>query len=183
MTDREIIQGLIARDNQVTQEFFFHSCRPLFGSIVAQIFDGNANYDELVNELYLYLMENDAVRLKSFSFRSSVYQWLKITAIRFFLKKREEMIGPVPTDTLYEQVNVPDESSDVSAIADVHRLLAAMPNQRYALVIRRLHLEGWNSNELAEEMHITIANLYNIKRRAIAQLTNVALNDIQEYGK
>ena len=32
-------------------------------------------------------------------------------------------------------------------------------------------------------MNITTANLYNIKRRAMAQLTRVALNDIKEYGK
>ena len=30
MTDQEIIQGLIARDNRVTEEFFFVCCRPLF---------------------------------------------------------------------------------------------------------------------------------------------------------
>ena len=27
MTDQEIIQGLIARDNRVTKEFFFDKCR------------------------------------------------------------------------------------------------------------------------------------------------------------
>ena len=37
--------------------------------------------------------------------------------------------------------------------------------------------------ELAQEMNITTANLYNIKRRAVAQLTRTALNDIKEYGK
>ena len=37
--------------------------------------------------------------------------------------------------------------------------------------------------QLAREMNITTANLYNIKRRAMAQLTQVALNDIREYEK
>ena len=32
-------------------------------------------------------------------------------------------------------------------------------------------------------MNITTANLYNIRRRAMAQLTRVALNDIKKYGK
>ena len=32
-------------------------------------------------------------------------------------------------------------------------------------------------------MNITTANLYNIKRRSIAQLTRIALNDIKAYGK
>ena len=37
--------------------------------------------------------------------------------------------------------------------------------------------------ELAAEMHITTDNLYNIKRRAMMQLMQVALNDIRAYGK
>ena len=107
MTDQEIIQGLIARDNRVTKEFFFDKCRPLFCSIMQKVFDYEVDYDELVNELYVYLMENDAIKF----------------------------------------------------------------------------LEDWEPEQLAKDMNITTANLYNIKRRAVAQLTRAALNDIKEYGK
>ena len=51
MTDQEIIQGLINRDNRVTEEFFFVRCRPLFLSIIGKVFDYQVEYDELVNEL------------------------------------------------------------------------------------------------------------------------------------
>jgi len=53
-----------------------------------------------------------------------------------------------------------------------------MPNQRYVHVIRRLVLEEQKPEQLAEEMNITAANLYNIRRRAMAQLTRVALQDV-----
>ena len=37
---------------------------------------------------YIYtLMEDDAIKLRNFEYRSSVYQWLKILATRFFIKK------------------------------------------------------------------------------------------------
>ena len=62
MTDCEIIQGLIARDNRVTEEFFFVRCRPLFLSIIGKVFDYQVEYDEMVNELYLYLMDHDAAK-------------------------------------------------------------------------------------------------------------------------
>ena len=58
-----------------------------------------------------------------------------------------------------------------------------MPTKRYVQVIRRLILEDCDPEELALEMNITTANLYNIKRRAMAQLTRIALNDIKAYGK
>ena len=53
MTDQQIIQGLIDRDNRVTKEFFFVKCRPLFCSIMQKVFDYEVDYDEFVNELYV----------------------------------------------------------------------------------------------------------------------------------
>ena len=184
MTDQEIIQGLIARDNRVTEEFFFVKCRPLFYSVMKLVFDYEVEYDEMINELYLYLMKNDASKLRNFQYRSSVYQWLKVLAIRFFIKKRARMIDDTPQKTPYDEGNQTAETEkDMTAEGDMERLFDNMPNKRYVHVIRRLILEDWEPEQLAKEMNITTANLYNIKRRAMAQLTSVALQDIKEYGK
>ena len=184
MTDHEIIQGLIARDNQVTEDFFFVKCRPLFYSVMKQVFDYEVDYDELVNELYIYLMEDDAIKLRNFQFRSSVYQWLKILSIRFFIKIRVRMIDDNSQETPYDSNDQTETSvSEMSAKDDLERLFEAMPTKRYVYVIRRLIIEEWEPDQLAQEMNITTANLYNIKRRAMAQLTRIALNDIKEYGK
>ena len=102
MTDQEIIQGLIARNNRVTEEFFFGSCRPLFLSVMKLVFNYEVDYDEMVNELYIYLMEDDAVKLRNFQYRSTVYQWLKILSIRFFIKKRGRMIDDKSKETPYD---------------------------------------------------------------------------------
>jgi len=184
MTDQEIIKGLINRDNHLTEEFFFDKCRPLFYSVMKLVFDYEVEYDEMVNELYVYLMEDDAYKLRNFQYRSSVYQWLKILAIRFFIKKRARMIDGNSQVTLYDgQGQEPDSQTATSAEYDIERLFEAMPNQRYVHVIRRLILEDCEPEILAKEMNITTANLYNIKRRSMAQLTRIALNDIKEYGK
>ena len=184
MTDQEIIQGLIARDNRVTEEFFFVKCRPLFIHVMKLVFDYEVEYDEMVNDLYLYLMENDAEKLRNFEYRSSLYLWLKILAIRYFIKKRSRMIEDSSQEALYDGHNQTATSeSGSSALGDLERLFEAMPTKRYVHVIRRLILEDWEPEQLAAEMDITTANLYNIKRRAIAQLTRTALNDIKEYGK
>ena len=182
MTDQEIIEGLIARDNRVTKEFFFDKCRPLFCSIMQKVFDYEVNYDEFVNELYVYLMEDDAVKLRNFEYRSSAYQWLKVLAIRFFIHKRGRMIDDTSQETPYDG-NQQAENTDMTAEGDMERLFDNMPNKRYVYVIRCLILEDRDPEHLAHEMNITTANLYNIKRRAMAQLTRVALNDIKEYGK
>ncbi|MBO4720071.1 MAG: sigma-70 family RNA polymerase sigma factor [Prevotella sp.] len=184
MTDQEIIQGLIERNNRVTTEFFFKDCRPLFCSIINYVFDYEVDYDEFVNELYMYLMENDAQKLRNFQFRSSVYMWLKILAIRYFIKKRAFMIDDSSQETPYDgRDQKAATESDMTAGGDLERLFMAMSNQRYVCVLRKLVIEDMEPEQLAKEMGTTTANLYNIKKRAMAQLTRVALNDSKEYGK
>ena len=182
MTDEEIVQALIARDNRVTQEYLFEQCRPLFMSVIQCVFDYEVDYDEFVNELYLYLMENDAARLKQFEGRSSLFTWLKVTSTRFFMKKRNQLIEDSSKETLIEETDL-IESPPAATSLDVLRLLSAMPNRRYAHVIQRLCIEEYSPEDLSMEMHITTDNLYNLKRRAMLQLMQVALNDIHLYGK
>lgn len=182
MTDREIIQGLIDHDERMTQDFFFKKCRPLFTTIIQYVFDYEVEYDEFVNELYLYLMDNDAQKLRSFGFRSSVFQWLKTTAIRFFIKKRNRLIDN-NSHELPSYDHPADGTSDKDAEDDLERLFSLMPNKRYVMVIRRLILDDVKPEILAKEMGTNTANLYNIRRRAIAQLARVCLMDIHYYDK
>ena len=181
-TDQEIIKGLIERDNHMTKDFLFVKCRPLFYSVMNLVFDYEVDYDELVNDLYVYLMEDDAARLRNFQYRSSVYQWLKVLSIRFFIKKRDRMIDDNSQTPLYDMTQLSQEP-EIAARCDLEQLFKAMPTKRYVYVIRRLILEDCEPETLAREMHITTANLYNIKRRSMAQLTRIALNDIKEYDK
>lgn len=182
MTDREIIKGLIDRDEHITQEFFFNQCKPLFYSIIRKTFDYNVEYNELVNELYLYLMENDAARLRSFGYRCSVYHWLKMLSIHFFirLKNRGMVIDNDSHEPPYDEKKPSEDFVSDGNIEneDLKRLIAAMPNKRYAFVIKRFFIDDATPKELAEEMGIEVSNLYNIKQRAIRQLTEVALKDV-----
>lgn len=183
MTDREIVQGLIARDERVTEEFFWGTCRPMFCKIIAQVFCHEVEYDEFVNELYVYLMDDDARKLKDFGYRSSVYTWLKVLAIRYFIRKRDRMIDDSLEKPLYNMPNQAPEEYDRTAVIDLEHLFEQMSNERYVFVIRKLLIDDCEPEQLANEMGVTTANLYNIKRRAMAQLTSIALNDINEYEK
>jgi len=184
MSASDIVEALISRDENVTEQFFFRDCRPLFISIINNVFKHQVDYDEFVNEFYLYLMEKDAFRLRQFEGRSSIYQWIKVVAIRYFIHKRDSVIDMSSKGPLIGQAAAESDvyDCDVSSI-DIYALLEQMPNRRYAYVIRRIVLEEAEPKAVAEELHVTVDNLYNIKKRAIALLTLVALKDIKEYGK
>jgi len=186
MNDQQIIQALIARDARVTQQFFFKDCRPLFMSIMRHVFSYEVDYDEFVNEFYLYLMEDEAYRLRQFQGRSTIYQWMKVVAIRYFMAKRDEMIDMQPKDTLSDSVmqdEAIEEESAMTVRMDVERLFALMPNKRYVYVIRRLVLQEAEPKVVAQELDTNVDNLYNIKRRAMAALTEVALKEIEKNEK
>ena len=186
MTDKEIIKALIARDEQITRQFFFKDCRPLFTSIIRNIFSYEVDYDEFVNEFYLHLMENDAYRLKLFEGRSTIYQWIKIVAIRYFLAKRNNVIDIEPKVSLSDsttQDNSIEEERALTAKMDIERLFDLMPNKRYVYVIRRLVLQEAEPKVVAQELQTNVDNLYNIKKRAIAALTEIALKEVEKYEK
>lgn len=184
MTEQQIIELLIARDEHVTQHFFFEECRPLFMSIIHYVFSYEVDYDEFVNEFYLYLMEDDAYRLKQFQGRSTIYQWMKIVAIRYFIAKRDNMIDMEPKDALTDsdKSEISDDTErKVSAKMDVEHLLSLISNKRYVYVIKRLVLQEAEPKHVAKELGVNVDNLYNIKKRAMAALTEVVLNEVENY--
>lgn len=185
MTDREIVDGIVRRDNLVTRQFFFENCRPLFLSIIKLVFSYQIDYDEFVGELYTYLMEGEAFRLKQFDGRSSLYQWMKTVALRYALRlrKKDILIDNTSKEPLSHKQNLSDNDSWKQSKIDIDNLLSQMPNKRQAYVIRRHLIDGVDEPTLAEEMGVKVSNLYNIKKRAMSALTKVALTDIQRYGK
>ena len=186
MTDQEIVKGLIWRDSRVTAQFFFKDCRPLMLSVIHRVFDKQkVDYDEVISELYIYLMSNDAQRLRQFRFESTLYQWLKTTAIRFCLKLKTDSIviddeSQEPLDNRNRHTGSTESSQ---AKMDARNLLRQMRNQRYAKVIRMLMIDDMPPDEVAKELSVTVDNLYNIKRRAMAALADVALKDKKHYER
>jgi hypothetical protein len=71
----------------------------------------------------------------------------------------------------------------MAARMDIERLLSLMPNRRFAYVLRRLVLQEPDPRRVAEELSTNVDNLYNIKKRAMAALTAIALNEVRNDEK
>ena len=166
---------------------------PMFITIIDRIFDYHVDYDEFVNELYLYLMRPgkdgvDAHILRSFSFRSSLFTWLNRVAIRFFIRNKNQLIGNASSVSLYSQNAVSTRQLDeVDAQMQVEQLFLLMKQgkrgqrlrdvERYILVIRRLDIEGCSPQQVAEELQVRIEAVYNIRTRAMKALRRTALKE------
>ena len=177
MTDQEIIQGLIDRNERITQDFFFRRCQPLIYALISKFYPKGADYDELVNELYLHLMENNARRLRQWEGRSSIYQWLKMVARNFFLDKinHEQMIETEADDRLYKKAkDATTDNSANEAVMDVAAILDLIENDNYRFVLQKHIIEGMSFDELEKVTGIKKTNLYNIKKRALNAMEKIA---------
>lgn len=176
MRDLDIALKLIAHDDTITRQFFYQNCRPLFYKLIGDIFTTHVDYDELVNELYLHLMEDDARRLRSFNGDSSIYQWIKKVAFNFFLdlKLHRRVIENESNDSLYEKRDELVDSSEQEAQMDVATLIDQIENERYRMVLQKVVIEGMDYDELSEITGLKKSNLYNIKKRAMAELERIA---------
>lgn len=190
--ERKIIDGLLARDNKTTKVFFFTKCRPMFHNIIHNVFRDKADYDELVNDLYLYLMEKDGRKLRSFgqddtedNDQDNAYaliKWLRTTAWRYFADKaeREQSIEErrkfvkdedgVDIDVEIEDKNNKDPEIDI----DANICFDMIKLERDRDVLKKYFVEDLEPDVISEKLGISKENLYNIKKRAINRLQQVA---------
>lgn len=170
--DRQIVDGILGNDKQLIGYFFNRKCSKLLSYIIFKVFDGHVDQRELVSELFLYLAKNDWYKLRQFDFRSQLMTWLSVVAIRFFQKKRDELIEKPGTDYLNrkQQSGGYTHGASIDIRMDIRAALLKMPNERYRMVIEALDLHEIRPETLAKEMNITVDNLYNIHRRARVQL-------------
>lgn len=175
-SDKEIIEGILEGHHQIISNFFCNDCKGLFYYVYSQICNYRYEPNEITNEILLYLSENNWHKLRLFDFRSKLITWLTVVTIRYYKKKMAGVIDIPVDDTLKYKSNPYEEPiGSIEAYIDIHNGLSRMPNSRYRSVIQQLDINGVETEELAKEMKISTANLYNIHRRALQQLKVVML--------
>lgn len=172
LDDHELIDGILNNDSRTINYFFNKKCSKLFGYIIINVFDNNLEKkEELANELFIYLAKDNWHKVRQFDFRSQLMTWISVVAVRFFQKKRKELLERTTTIALNDKMWQEQSSSiSIEQRMDIHSALKKMPNARYRQVIEVLDLQDVQPEKLAKEMNITIDNLYNIHRRALVQL-------------
>lgn len=168
--DHALVDGILNNDGKLIEYFFNKKCSGLFAYIILNIFDGNVDKQDLSQELVLYLARNNWYKVRQFDFRSKLMTWITVVAVRFFQKKRKELIEKTGSMPLNDKMWQEQSAISIDRRMDLHNALAKMPNTRYRKVIEVLDLQDVQPDKLAKEMNVTVDNLYNIHRRALVQL-------------
>lgn len=169
-TDEELVRGILNNDPIIIEYFFIKKCSNMFVYILNSVFYGHIDKTELVNELFLFLANDNWRKLRDFNYNSSLMTWITVVATRFFIRKRDKLIENESSEALIIESDKLCHGLISEDSVNLHMAIEAMPNERYQRVIQLLDMQEVSYEDAATELNVSVANLYNIHRRAIAQL-------------
>lgn len=181
-TDQEIVKAILDRDTVITKEFLYRKCYPLFKAVYDKYYTDCESCFELINEIYVYIMtpqkKTNISKLAAFGFRCTLTMWLKIVVENYchqlYARRMEiDRVSDVASDR-----NMPDDESLTENtrsidMEDVRKILNMMPNQRYRQLIMYRYIDEKTNEETAMLLAVTMANYYNMHKRAKAQYCEV----------
>lgn len=197
MSEREIVDAILMRDQMVTQQYLYVKCYPLFNAVFKNYHTDCLTCVEFINEIYTHLLkpsiDTGQCKLQTFLFGSTLTTWLKTVAVfycyeRYRRKKKIAFVEEKNEDvesrgdrfdtyaaSLYEE-------ESLMARDDIEAILCLMPNKRYGMIMRLRYLEGLSNEETAMALGMSIDNFYNKQMRARKQFGEI-LNKERLYGK
>lgn len=193
--DHDIVDALLRRDENITRDFFYRKCYPLFKSIYDNYHTDCSSCMEFISEIYVHILtpnrETGLCKLDNFRFQSTLFTWLK-TVCLFYCYKRFERVnktqterfsdkfeeGGVRIDTVSGSINTDNLSM---AIYDIEVILRLMPNKRYSQLIRLRYLDGHTNEETATLLGMNMNTFYNKHKLAKEQYIKI-LNKEKNYG-
>lgn len=181
-TDQEIVKAILDRDTIITKEFLYRKCYPLFKAVYDKYYTDCENCFELINEIYVYIMipqkKTNVSKLAAFGFRCTLTMWLKIVVENYchqlYARRMEiDRDSDVGSDRSMPDDESLTENTRSIDMEDVHKILNMMPNQRYRKLIEYRYVDEKSNEETATLLAITMANYYNMHKRAKAQYCEV----------
>lgn len=161
----------ICSDEHFAYYFFHEKCRPLFSNILWKIYGNNADYDELVNELYLKLKSPNSEgvfwhSLKTFDYKTTLFHWIKTVAVRHFY---------IPSNEVFA---IPSHLIDSGIIEE---MFSGLQKAAYRKFMWFTYIERLNNDVIAEKLQIERSQLSALSRGAIKQFKSIIENNYPEY--
>lgn len=181
-TDQEIVKAILCRNTEITKEFLYRKCYPLFAAIHRRYYTDCETPIELINEIYVYILiphkDTHHSKLQDFGFRCTLAMWLKVVTENYCHQLYSKRIDIDRESDVSSDRNIPNDASLTENtrnidMEDVHRILNMMPNQRYRKLIEYRYVCEKTNEETASLLGMNMANYYNKHKLAKAQYCEV----------
>jgi RNA polymerase sigma factor (sigma-70 family) len=174
--DRHLVSQILGGNSKVAAYFLTQKCTRIFEYIINTRLRGlGLQTDDLVNDFYIYLQENDWEKLRQFRFESQLLTWIYLVAARYLVKKyarelKENSRNGTPIESISTFV---DEDSEQRIVrSEILEAISYLKDKRCRQLLL-LGFQGFNSDEIADRLGINTNNVYVIRSRAIKNLKNL----------
>lgn len=176
LSDHQLVEQILTGNYKAVVYFFKSKCQPSFEYIHrTYLKDLELSVDDLINDFYIYLQENNWQRLRTFRFESKIQTWITVIASRYFLKKYSRQITNRSAENpSLEGVQVfTDEFHERKLVrAELLEAIGGLQDKRQQHVLL-LTLQGFDSAEIGRRMDTSVNNVYVLKSRAIEKLKTI----------
>ena len=181
LSDKQVVEAILARDEEVTKVFLYEKCYPLFKAAFDKYTTDCIDCVELINAIYVYIMvkgkKSHMSKLEGFGFNCTLTNWLKIITENYchqLYKKKSRMVENRDAgDSLASNADSLDIDLQRLDISDLEKVLSMMSNERYRMIIRYRYAEGRTNEEIAQLLGMNMSNFYNKHRLAKAQFRDI----------
>lgn len=176
--DREIVTAILHRDTNITKEFLYRKCYPLFKGIHNKYYTDCETPIELINQIYVYILwpnkDTHQSKLQNFGYRCSLLVWLKIVTEHYCQQLFKKRIVISDGEDTTEDRNMPWDdyllpNTRKLDMNDIRKILSLMSNQRYSKLIELRYVEEKSNEETASILGLAMENYYNSHKRAKEQ--------------
>ena len=183
--DAQLVAELLAGNEGALHYVFYDHFNPLW-KMKAYKAAGTkqVEYDDLVQELYLYLSDNDWEKLRKYNPERPFINWFSVVSYRFFKDFSCSMIdlsNQIPISNMNDHQTAFMSNGTIGTIMmDIKQAISKLKPPRDSEILEALLLRDEEPETVAKRHNVTVDNLYNIKRRAIAKLIKQHLIDYKD---
>jgi RNA polymerase sigma factor (sigma-70 family) len=186
LTDLELVSCIITDGNEEAFIYLlYQKSYARLTSIVWNTYGDTFFLNDLMNELYIHLKKNNWKALRTYEGKAQLTTWIYRVASNLFHEKQKLLIDFSEKTVTLEKGILPPENETLSPeqldrLVELYDAIARLANDDYKFVLLK-ELEGYHPDEIAEQLtnvrieenrltdnkSVTVANVYNIKKRAI----------------
>lgn len=154
---------------------FYTKYSSTFQYHIYRLFNYKVEVSDLVDEFFLFLLEDNWKRLRSFDpDKASLNTWISTVSFRFFRDYKRSKIDLNGLITISDQWETFRgdwmESVEAGLAMDIRAAIDGIKSERDRKIAEKLFIEDKEYEAVAEEFELTVDYVYTVKNRIVKQL-------------
>ena len=181
--NEKIYKGLLEGNDIIIQKFFNGKFKSVLEKIIDRVFKGvsfESARAQLFNDLYVYLTENDAKRLRLYETEGNgdIIVWLAEMATKYYLnernkhRKKQKRHHTSSLETKHEAISdSADRSLEKKELRElIERVCSLIKNKNQAEIVRRYFFDDpFDAKTVARDLNLTEGSIYPLKQRGLEE--------------